>query len=62
VFRNVSIPIHNFYSDAWKNFKSKTFKLNKEKKIIIDGLQSATGGQGLIGTYLRTHNKRSYVR
>lgn len=50
VFRNISIPIHNFYSEAWKNYKSKTFKLGKEKKIIVDGLQAATAGQGLIGT------------
>jgi len=58
LFRNVFIPIHQHYTDAWKGFKSKTFKLNKEKKIIADGLHASTSGQGL----LERRNSRIYLR
>ncbi|KAK5577165.1 hypothetical protein RB653_002103 [Dictyostelium firmibasis] len=42
VFKEVSISIHNEYNTLFKNYKSKTINLQKQKKIIKDAAQAST--------------------
>eukprot|EP01087_Luapelamoeba_hula_P014697 TRINITY_DN4352_c0_g1_i1.p1 TRINITY_DN4352_c0_g1~~TRINITY_DN4352_c0_g1_i1.p1 ORF type:complete len:922 (+),score=120.84 TRINITY_DN4352_c0_g1_i1:139-2904(+) len=46
VFRDVTVSVHAFYDMAWKGYKSKTFKLAKERKIIVDAANSSALGDG----------------
>ncbi|EFA80340.1 component of SCAR regulatory complex [Heterostelium album PN500] len=57
VFKDISFPIHNEFNGLFKNYKSKTIHLQKQKKVIKEAAQASTQEAP------RKHNeKRIYIR
>ncbi|GAM28510.1 hypothetical protein SAMD00019534_116860 [Acytostelium subglobosum LB1] len=57
VYREISYAIHNEFSALFKNYKSKTVQLQKQKKIIKDAAQASTQDAPR-----RHYEKRIYLR
>ncbi|KAL6050935.1 hypothetical protein QOT17_019527 [Balamuthia mandrillaris] len=65
IFRDLSISVHNYYEATFKYWKSKTFKLSKERKLVSEAANAAAVGYGAqnhrsMRIYLRQSLKRLY--